>query len=226
MDNLYHLDLKKFQLAHLHRILRNGRLLPSEQMLGEIMDDCFATLRSIGITNLAELAERLKTSKRTAQLAAESGLPAECLTILRRRIGHYTPKPVVLSKFPGIEPSYIERLAAAGIKNSKHLFVAAGSKSDRAALAARTDVPEEILLELVKLSDLVRAAYVGPVYARLIYATGLDTLAKLAASSSEQLKADMARVNKEQGIMKAALPSEDLDPWLETVEMIPKAIEY
>ena len=134
--------------------------------------------------------------------------------------------PVPLTKFPGIEPRYVERLAAVEIKHSKHLFERARSKQDRAELAALADVPEDTLLELVKLADLVRASYVGPVYARIFYEAGADTLEKLAASSPDELLARMIAVNEQQQITKAAMPSEDLGPWLETVKLIPKVIAY
>jgi hypothetical protein len=88
------------------------------------------------------------------------------------------------------------------------------------------DVPEDALLELVKLSDLVRASYVGPVYARILYEAGADTLEKLAESSPKELLARMVAVNEEQQITKASMPVEDLQPWLKTVKLIPKVIEY
>ena len=40
------------------------------------------------------------------------------------------------------------------------------------------------------------------------------------------LLARMIAVNEEQQITKAAMPDEDLGPWLETVKLIPKVIEY
>jgi hypothetical protein len=112
------------------------------------------------------------------------------------------------------------------IKHSKHLFERARSKQDRAELAALADVPKDALLELVKLSDLVRASYVGPVYARILYEAGADTLEKLAASAPDELLARMIAVNEEKKITKAAIPSEDLGPWLKTVKLIPKVILY
>ena len=54
----------------------------------------------------------------------------------------------------------------------------------------------------------------------------MDTLEKLAASSADELLARMIAVNEEKQITRAAMPSEDLGPWLETVKLIPKVIEY
>jgi hypothetical protein len=218
--------LTQFSLDHLQHVLETGNLLPSEQILGEDMADRFAVLASMGIANLKHLADRLSTKKKLAQFAEESGLPEKYLVILRRRAGTYKPKPVSLNKLPGIKPQYVERLAAVGIKHSRHLFERAISKQDRAELARLANVPEDALLELVKLSDLVRAPYVGAVYARILYEAGADTLEKLAQSMPDELLARMIAVNEEQQITKAAMPNEDLGPWLETVKLIPRVIEY
>jgi len=226
MDSQYHMDLSEFSLARLRHFLEAGGLLPSEKILAEDMDGRFAVLTSMGIANLQDLADRLKTKKKLAQFAAESGLPEEYLVVLRRRAGTYAPKPAALAKFLGIEPQYVERLAAVGIKHSKHPFERAKTKQDRAELAALVNVPEDALLELVKLSDIVRASYVGPVYARIFYEAGADTLEKLVASDPDELVARMIKVNEEQQITKATILSEDLGPWLETVKLIPQVIEY
>jgi hypothetical protein len=226
MDNQYGMDLARFSLDRFRHVLETGTLLPSEQILAEDMADRFEVLASMGIPNLQDLTDRLGTKKKLAHFVVESGLPEKYLVVLRRRAGTYAPKPVPLDKLPGVDHAHVERLAAGGIKHSKHLFERAISRKDRAELAAQADVPKDALLELVKLSDLVRAPYVGPVYARLIYETGADTLEKLAESSPDELLARMIAVNEEQQITKAALPDEDLGPWLETVKLIPKVIEY
>jgi hypothetical protein len=226
MVGQYDMDLTQFSLGRFQHVLETGNLLPSEQILAEDMVERFAVLSSMGISNLQDLTHRLSTKKKLAQFAEESGLPSKYLVVLRRRAGTYAPKPVGLIKFPGIDHAHVERLAAEGIKHSKHLFERAISRKDRAELAAQADVPEDALLELVKLSDLVRAAYVGPVYARILYEAGADTLAKLAESEADELLARMIAVNEEQQITKAAMPDEDLGPWLETVKLIPQVIEY
>jgi hypothetical protein len=226
MDSQYHIDLTQFDLETFRHVLEAGKLLPSERILGEKMPERFATLESVGIENLQDLADALSTKKKLAQFAQETGLPQQYLVVLRRRVGAYTPKPVPLAKFPGVDSRYTERLAAVGIKHSKHLFERTKSKRDRAELAALADVPGDALSELVKLSDLVRAPYVGPVYARILYEAGADTLEKLAKSAPDTLLTRMIAVNEEQQITKAAMPNEDLGPWLETVKLIPKVVEY
>lgn len=79
----------------------------------------------------------------------------------------------------------------------------AESEQDRAELSALTGVPDDTLLELVKLSGLARVSYVGPAFARIIYEAGLDTPEKLADNPPEELCEKMRAVNEKQRIMKS-----------------------
>ena len=83
------------------------------------------------------------------------------------------------------------------------------------------------MLELVKLSDLARPPYVGLVFARLLYETGVDTIAKLSQQSPEAFREILVVTNNEKEIYKAPIPGgDDLASWLETVRQLPQAIEY
>lgn len=226
MAGQYHTDLRRFSLERYKRILQTGPLLPSESVLGEEIPERFAVLESMGIGNLKDLTDALSTKKKRERFSQESGLPQDYLTVLRRRAGSYTPRPIPLRKLLGIDPAYIERLAAAGIKDTKQLFEQAQLRQDRTELSGRADVPEDVMLELVKLSDLARPPYVGPVYARLLYETGLDTIAVLSTQQPEALRERLLATKQEKGIYKAAIPSvEDFRSWLEIVRALPQAIE-
>jgi predicted flap endonuclease-1-like 5' DNA nuclease len=223
----YHIALEQFSLEEFKHILETSRLLPSQRVLGEKLPERFATLEAMGIANLQDLANRLRSKKETERFSQESGLPQDYLTIMRRRIGFYTPKPVPLGKFPGIDLEHVERLAAAGIKQTRQLLERAASKQDRAELSRLTGVPADALLELVKLSDLARAIGVGPTWARLIYEAGIDTMEKLANSSAEDLAEKVRATNEEKKLVKTALPSmEDLASSAEIWKRLPKVIEY
>lgn len=228
MADQYHMDLEPFSLGQLRQLVERGDLLPSEKILAERIPERFGILESMGIENLQDLTRALSTKAQRERFSQESGLPQDYLTILRRRAGTYTPRPKPLKRMPGIDPEYIARLAALGIKDTKQLFERAKSVRDRAELSRRANLPGDVLLELVKLSDLVRAPYVGPIYARIFYAAGADTLAKLADSQPAELLARMRAVNEEQKLTKAALPLSvaEMESFLEIVKMIPTAIEY
>lgn len=227
MVSHYHMDLDRFSLEAFKHILQTEHLLPSQRILKESIVERFATLASMGIGNLKDLLNTLSTKKKIEQFAQASGLSQAYLTILRRRAGIYTPDPIALSKFSGITPEHIQSLSDAGIKDTKHLFDRAWARQSRAELAKTAHVPEDVLLELVKLSDLARAPYVGAVWARLFYVAGADTLEKLAESQPEELCERLKAVNDRYQLTKGGLPTvKDMAAGLTIYRMIPRIVEY
>ncbi len=62
------------------------------------------------------------------------------------------------------------------MKNSKQLFNAARTREERQNLCSETGIPDQQLMELVYLSDLVRLYGVGPAFARLLYDVGIKSV--------------------------------------------------
>ena len=226
MAEQYHVDLEQFSLERFRHILETGKVLPSRKILKEKIPERFAILESMGIRNLKELIGTLRTKKKGERFSLESGLPQDYLNMLKRQTRIYTPNPVSLKDIPGIAPEYIERLAAVGIKHTKHLFERAKLKRDRAELSRLVDVPSDVLLELVKMSDLARAGWVGPIFARLIYEAGANTLEELSKRSPEELFERLRAVNDEQKLTKGSFSVKDIASCIEMAKDLPKVIEY
>jgi predicted flap endonuclease-1-like 5' DNA nuclease len=98
-------------------------------------------------------------------------------------------KPSSLKDFQGVDPGYVAALAAAGIRNAEQMLKAGRTAADRQALARQTGVPNEAILELVKLSDLARIFGVKGVRARLYHDAGVDTVEKMARWDPGELRA-------------------------------------
>jgi hypothetical protein len=226
MTDHYHIDLEQFSLEKFRHILETSELLPSRRILKEKIPERFAILEGMRIRNLKALTGALSTNKKIERFSQESGLPQDYLEILKRQTKIYTPYPIPLKKIPGIAPEYIERLAAIGIKQTKQLFERAKSAKDRAELSGLADVPGEALLELVKMSDLARAGWVGPIFARLIYEAGADTLDELSKRSPEALFERLRAVNEEQKLTKGSFTAKDIASCIEIAKELPKVIEY
>ena len=226
MSDLYHIDLEQFSLERFRHMLEAKDVLPGRRVLKEKMPERFAMLASMGIRNLKELREVLKTKARREKLAQESRLPIEYLVILGREVNSYISKPFNLKDIPEVNPEYIEKLASVGIKHTKHLFQRARSKSDRAKLSELVGVPGDALLELVKLSDLARIVGVGPVFARLLYELGADTPEAFLKRSPDELLEELHAVNDEKGYTRIMPTVKDIEYCFETARYLPRAVEY
>lgn len=226
MTDEYSINLEQISLGRFQHMLETKELLPGRMILKEQIDKRFSVLESLGIDNLQELWEKLKTQKRVAQLAGESGLKEEYLIILRREISGYMPKPVNLKDLPDIEAEYIEQLASLDIKTTKHLFDRVKTRSQRDELSEKTNIPNEVILELTKLSDLVRIVGVGPVFARILYVAGIDNIEVFVSQPPQEILDKVQEINASKQYTKANITEKDIVYCLETASMLPQVIEY
>jgi replicative superfamily II helicase len=187
MKTCYHLDAANYSLMQLRDNLSSRELIPSRQALKEGLEDKFEILGKMGILTLQDLLLALKTKKRIEDFSNSSGISFEYLNLLRREANSYLPNPVSLSKIPDISSLDLEKLEAIGIKNSRHLYERAGSEKDREELSRETGISLENLTELTGLSDLVRAYGVGPVFARILYDTGIHSIRDFVTYAPEQI---------------------------------------
>jgi hypothetical protein len=134
--------------------------------------------------------------------------------------------PLALSKFRGVKPEYVDRLAAEGVKNVSQMLKAGRTPAVRQALAERTGIPLDIILEYVKLSDLARIPGTKGIRARLYYDAGVDTLEEMAQWDPEALRAmviDFVERTDFDGL--APLPKEAASA-VATANRLPKVVEY
>ena len=97
-----------------------------------------------------------------------------------------------LKDFVGVKQSYIKKLAKEGITTAKEMLYAGLNQQKRRELSRNTGIPIEDVLELVKLSDQARIGGHKKVRARLYHEAGLDTIDKMAACDSEEIRKILA----------------------------------
>ncbi len=223
----YYPDLSAFSLAKLKNLLKTTRLLPGQQILLDNIDESFACLEQRGIENLEQLQQALKSKSAVQSLAQAAGLPLDYLTVLRREVNSYQPKPIDLKDFPDVDPEVVRKLHQLGIKNTEQLFPRVLTPADRSELAKQSQLDEAAILELTRLTDLARIKWVGPKFARLLLAAGYDTVEKVAASNGDELYQVLVRTNEASGIYQGKLGREDISRWVNTVvQDVPQVIQY
>lgn len=101
-------------------------------------------------------------------------------------LGIISLEALKLKDFTGVNPNVIKTLAAQDIRTAAQLLATTRTQTKRDKLATATNLPEPLILELVKLSNLARIPGLKQKRARLFYDAGLDTLAKIAAYNDPQ----------------------------------------
>jgi DUF1009 family protein len=134
--------------------------------------------------------------------------------------------PFKLKEFRGVNSEYVEKLAAAGIKTAEQMLTAGQTAEKRTALARDTGIPEEAILELVKLSDLARLPGVKGIRARLYYDAGVDCVEKMAAWEPDALLKMTAEFVEQTGFQGIAPLPKEVSSTIANAKRLPRVVEY
>jgi hypothetical protein len=223
----YYLDFNTFSLEKFKNRLSSTSLPPSHHILLEDIDGRFTALESLGIENLAQLQAALKTKSKVRAISEQTDLPLDYLTVLRREVNSYYPKPVKLMDFPDVDLAIVGKLEGLGIMNSLQFFPLIITPESRAELATQQQIKPEQILELTQLTDLVRLKWVGPKFARLLQQSSYNTVEKIAQSDYRELYQELMRIKESVGIYKGLFGLEDMKRWVNIyVQDVPVVIQY
>lgn len=95
----------------------------------------------------------------------------------------------------GIGDAQGAKLKAAGINTVEELLDKCAAPKGRKALAEETGISEKLILKWTNHADLFRINGVGPQFAELLEAAGVDTVKELRHRKAENLAAKMEEVN-------------------------------
>jgi len=131
-----------------------------------------------------------------------------------------------LKNFRGVHPEHVKKLAAIKIRNADQMIAAGKTRIARQKLSEKTNIPDDAILELVKLSDLSRIFGVKATRARLYHDAGIDTVEKMAKQDPEELRAYLMEfVERTHFDGIAPLPKEAKFT-VEEARKLPKIVEY
>ena len=119
----------------------------------------------------------------------------------------------------GVGEVYAEKLIAAGINTVNDLLDKCAAPAGRKALAEATGITEKLILKWTNHADLFRINGVGPQFAELLEAAGVDTVKELRHRVAANLVAKMEEVNEAKHLVRR-VPAE-----IEVQKMIDQAKE-
>lgn len=101
----------------------------------------------------------------------------------------------------GVGEVYAEKLVAAGISSVDDLLSKCAAPAGRKALAEETGISSKLILKWTNHADLIRIHGVGPQFAELLEAAGVDTVKELRHRKTENLVAKLEEVNAEKNLV-------------------------
>ncbi len=131
-----------------------------------------------------------------------------------------------IEEVEGIGPTYGEKLRGAGITHTDKLLELCCDKSGRKRVADETGLQESQLLKWVNMADLFRIKGVGPEFAELLEAAGVDTVKELATRNAENLAAKMDEVNEQKKLTRRVPNQEALQGFIDQAKELPQTVTH
>lgn len=101
-----------------------------------------------------------------------------------------------IAEIEGVGDAYATKLKEAGIKTVADLLDKGATDKGRKDIAEATGISQKLILKWVNHADLFRIDGVGPQFAELLEASGVDTVKEFRHRNAENLAAKMAEVNE------------------------------
>ncbi len=126
----------------------------------------------------------------------------------------------------GVGAAYAEKLNAAGIVTTAQLLEKCAAPAGRKALAEETGISDKLILKWANHADLFRVKGVGPQFAELLEAAGVDTVKELAHRKAENLAAKMSEVNAEKNLVNRVPVASEVQKMVDCAKELPGVLTY
>ncbi len=126
----------------------------------------------------------------------------------------------------GVGDVYAEKLIAVGIVDTDILLEKCAKKAGRKALAEETGISEKLILKWTNHADLIRIHGVGPQFAELLEASGVDTVKELKHRKPENLQPKLEEVNNQKNLVNRVPALKEVEKMVAQAAELPAVMEY
>lgn len=126
----------------------------------------------------------------------------------------------------GVGDAYAEKLKGADIKTVDDLLEAGATAKGRKKLAETTGISEKLILRWVNHADLFRINGVGPQFAELLEAAGVDTVKEMRHRNADNLAAKMAEVNEQKHLTRRTPTATELQKMIDEAASLEPKVTY
>lgn len=126
----------------------------------------------------------------------------------------------------GIGEAYAPKLIAIGIKTPDELLEACLTPGVRKKVADKTGISGKLILKWANHADLFRISGIGPQYAELLEAAGVDTVKELRHRVPANLTAKMVEINKVKNLAQRDPSEKKVTKWIEEAGKLEAKMTY
>jgi len=126
----------------------------------------------------------------------------------------------------GVGEVYAEKLTAAGITKVEELLEKCAAPAGRKALAETTGISPKLILKWTNHADLFRINGVGPQFAELLEAAGVDTVKELKHRVAENLQKKLEEVNAQKNLCNRVPAASEVQKMIDQAKELPAMMTY
>jgi len=131
-----------------------------------------------------------------------------------------------IEEIEGIGPAYADKLRAAEVPSIEVLLEKGATAEGRAALVEQTGIDAVRVLRWVNHADLIRVVGVGPEFAELLEAAGVDSVPELAQRNVENLVTALAETNDARSLVRRVPDVAEVTDWIEQAKALPRLVAH
>jgi predicted flap endonuclease-1-like 5' DNA nuclease len=131
-----------------------------------------------------------------------------------------------LLEIEGIGDHYLSKLNAVNLHWQAELLEQGASKKGRAEIAEKSGISESLILRWVNHIDLIRIHGIGPQFAELLEAAGVDSVPELAQRNAANLHAKLLEVNAARNLVGRDASLNEVTDWIEQAKTLPRVVTY
>ena len=131
-----------------------------------------------------------------------------------------------IEEIEGIGPAYAEKLRAADVSSIDALLEKGSSTEGRAALVEATGIDAVRVLRWVNHADLMRVVGIGPEFAELLEAAGVDSVPELAQRNVDNLVTALGETNEARNLVRRVPGAAEVTDWIEQAKALPRVVAH
>lgn len=126
----------------------------------------------------------------------------------------------------GVGEAYAEKMIAAGVKTVDDLLERAASPKGREKLAEETGISPKLILKWTNHADLFRIKGIGPQFAEILEAAGVDTVKELRHRNATNLVMKMTEVNEQRKLVRRIPSIDEVQKMIDQAAKLPPILTY
>ena len=131
-----------------------------------------------------------------------------------------------IEEIEGIGPAFAEKLRAADVSSIDALLEKGATPEGRSALVEQTGIDAVRVLRWVNHADLIRVVGIGPEFAELLEASGVDSVPELAQRNVENLVTALAETNDARSLVRRVPGAAEVTDWIEQAKALPRVVAH